>query len=70
MSYVTIYFQINVVDFLRKVCGFDYSEEEIFRVIGLLRTNALQIQVLNPIQKQLLDIANYINLYLLYSNFS
>ena len=59
MSYVTIYFQINVVDFLRKVCGFDYSEEEIFRVIGLLRTNALQIQVLNPIQKQLLDIANY-----------
>ena len=46
-----ICFQINVVDFLRKVCGFDYSEEEILRVIGLLRTNALQVQVHTSTQK-------------------
>ena len=48
---MTICFQINVVDFLRKVCGFDYSEEEILRVIGLLRTNALQVQVYSQTQK-------------------
>ena len=34
-----------MVDFLRKTCGFDYTEEEIFRVIGILRTNAFHIQV-------------------------
>ena len=43
-------FQINVVDFLRKTCGFDYTEEEIFRVIGILRTNAFHIQ--DPIMKR------------------
>ena len=43
-------FQVNVVDFLRKICGFDYTEEEIFRVIGILRTNAFHIQ--DPIMKR------------------
>ena len=33
-----------MVDFLRKVCGFDFTEEEIFRAIGILRTNALHVQ--------------------------
>ena len=36
--------QVNVVDFLKKVCGFDFTEEEIFRAIGILRTNALHVQ--------------------------
>lgn len=35
---------MNVVDFLRKTCGFDYTEAEIFRAIGILRTNAFHIQ--------------------------
>jgi hypothetical protein len=35
--------QVNVVDFLRKVCGLDLSEAEIFWVIGILRTNAFYI---------------------------
>eukprot|EP00095_Tigriopus_kingsejongensis_P008846 snap_masked-scaffold15_size728074-processed-gene-2.0 protein:Tk08846 transcript:snap_masked-scaffold15_size728074-processed-gene-2.0-mRNA-1 annotation:"protein isoform a" len=37
-------FQINAVDFLRKICGFDYSEEEIFRATGIIRTNAFHVE--------------------------
>ena len=36
--------QVNVVDFLRKTCGFDFTEDEIFRAIGILRTNCLMVQ--------------------------
>jgi hypothetical protein len=42
---------VNVVDFLRKVCGLDYSESEIFWVIGILRTNAFYID--DPQMKRL-----------------
>lgn len=37
-------FQVNAVDFLRQVCGFDFTEEEIFRATGIIRTNAFHIQ--------------------------
>ena len=37
-------FQVNVINFLRKVCGLDYEESEIFRILGIIRTNALQVR--------------------------
>lgn len=42
-------FQVNVIDFLIKTCGLNYSESEIQQVIGIIRTNALQVQ--DPIMK-------------------
>ena len=33
-----------MVDFLIKVCGLEYSEEEVFRILGIIRTNALEAQ--------------------------
>ena len=33
-----------MVDFLIKVCGLDFSEDEILRATGILRTNSLHIQ--------------------------
>ena len=41
---------MNVVDFLRKTCGLDYTEAEIFWVIGILRTNAFYID--DPLMKR------------------
>ena len=32
------------MDFLIKVCGLDYSEDEVFRIIGIIRTNALHVE--------------------------
>ena len=32
-----------MVDFLRKTCGLEFTESEIFWVIGILRTNAFYI---------------------------
>ncbi|XP_059080183.1 SET domain-containing protein SmydA-8-like [Tigriopus californicus] len=37
-------FQVNAVDFLRQICGFDFTEEEIFRATGIIRTNAFHVQ--------------------------
>jgi hypothetical protein len=38
-------FQVNVVDFLIKVCGFDFfTEADVFRVLGIIRTNSLHVQ--------------------------
>ena len=37
-------FQVNVINFLRKVCGLDYEEDEVFRILGIIRTNALQVR--------------------------
>ena len=48
-SEMTEMFQINVVDFLTKVCGLDYDPDEIFQVLGIIRTNALQ--VIDPVMK-------------------
>ena len=42
-------FQVNVINFLRKVCGLDYEESEIFRILGIIRTNALQVRFLKII---------------------
>lgn len=33
-----------MVDFLIKLCGLDYSEAEVYRAIGLLRTNAFHVE--------------------------
>ena len=39
-------FQVNIINFLRKVCGLEeYEESEIFRIIGIIRTNALQVRI-------------------------
>ena len=34
--------KINVVDLLIKNCGLDFTEQEIFRMLGIIRTNAIQ----------------------------
>ena len=36
--------QVNVVDFLTKICGLDYQPEEIHRILGIIKTNALKVQ--------------------------
>ena len=39
-------FQVNIINFLRKVFGLEeYEESEIFRIIGIIRTNALQVRI-------------------------
>jgi hypothetical protein len=39
-------FQVNIINFLRKVCGLEeYEESEIYRIIGIIRTNALQVRI-------------------------
>jgi len=41
---VHVRLQKNVVDFLRVGVGLDFAEEEIFRAIGILRTNAFFVE--------------------------
>lgn len=39
-------YQVNVVDFLRKACGFEqFSEEEIHSACGALDVNAFEIRL-------------------------
>ena len=33
-----------MIDFFTKICGLDYREDEILRILGIIRTNALNIQ--------------------------
>ena len=43
-------FRVNVIDFLIKVCGLScYSQDDISRILGIIRTNALQVQ--DPVMK-------------------
>ena len=39
--------KIHVVDFLTKKCGLDYSEDEVFRMLGIIGTNGVHIDIPN-----------------------
>ena len=39
-----IFFQVNVVNFLKNVCQLEFTEKEIQKVCGILRTNALMVE--------------------------
>ena len=36
--------KIHVVDFLIQKCGLNFTEDEIFRMIGIIKTNAVHVE--------------------------
>ena len=38
-----LFMKINIVDFLIEKCGLDYTEDEIFRMIGIIKTNSVHV---------------------------